>query len=432
METVRPVPPSYVVRILSIAAAATLFVPLTAAAHWLDTPPALPAPTGRVVNVSTEAQLQSAITGLTSDTTIMIAPGTYRLTKPLYIKGPLSNVTVRGSSNHRDDVVLIGQGRDVDGATPYGIWLGGNDLRNVTLANLTVRDVFYHPIIINYDPGAASPRVYNVHLINGGQQLLKTNPGTDTSVGVDNGIIEYSVFEYTPYSRDWYANAVQVLAGKNWIVRNNLIRNIRAETELAGVAVLAWFSAGNITIEGNTFINCQREIGLGLIDRTPNDNTGGIVRNNFIYRDSTVQLADVGIGVFDSPNSKVLNNTIITNGTYKNAIEYRFAATTGTLIANNLTDAAIAAREGATATLQTNYTTATASMFANPAAGDLHLTATATAAIDRGTAYPDVTNDWDGQARPAGSAPDIGADERSSTQTTTPPPSAPTNLRIIR
>jgi uncharacterized protein (DUF2235 family) len=71
-------------------------------------------------------------------------------------------------------------------------------------------------------------------------------------------------------------------------------------------------------------------------------------------------------------------------------------------------------------------------MFANPAAGDLHLTATATAAIDRGTAYPDVTNDWDGQARPAGSAPDIGADERSSTQTTTPPPSAPTNLRIIR
>jgi hypothetical protein len=412
--------------VLSVCFSAVLCMPLTATAAWLDMPPPLPAPSGRVVHVSSETQLQAAVAGLTSDTTIMIARGTYRLTKPLYVKGPLSNVTVRGASNHRADVVLIGEGRDVNGATPYGIWVGG-DVKHLTIANLTVREVFYHPIIINYGPTA--PRVYNVHLINGGQQLLKTNPGADTTMGVNGGVIEYSLFEYTPHSRDWYANAIQVLAGSNWVIRNNLIRNIKAPAgELAGVAVLAWFSASNTIIEGNTFINCQREIGLGLIQRSPNDHTGGIIRNNFIYRDSSLQTGDVAIGIFDSPDSKVLNNTILLNGTYKNAIEYRFSHTTGALIANNLTDAAIVSRDGGTATVQSNYTHATSNMFVNPATGDLHLTGAATAAIDRATANADVTSDWDGHPRAGGSAPDLGADERS--QQPIPAPGAPSQVRI--
>jgi len=42
---------------------------------------------------------------------------------------------------------------------------------------------------------------------------------------------------------------------------------------------------------------------------------------------------------------------------------------------------------------------------------DLHLTSTATAAIDRGASVSNVTDDFDGRPRPAGSAYDIGADE---------------------
>jgi hypothetical protein len=63
---------------------------------------------------------------------------------------------------------------------------------------------------------------------------------------------------------------------------------------------------------------------------------------------------DAAIGVNDSPDTKVLHNTIVISGTYPNAIEYRFADTTGVTVANNLTDAAIRARDGATANLVGN------------------------------------------------------------------------------
>jgi hypothetical protein len=412
---------------LAAAAVALMAGATPAAASWVDQPPALPAPTGHIVNVSTEAQLQAAITTLTSGTTVMIAPGTYVLTRTLYVKGPLADVVIRGASNRRDDVVLQGRGMTNPdyGAVEFGIWAGG-DVQRLTIANLQIRDVYFHPIIMNAGP--QSPRLYNIHLVNGGQQLLKTNPADDGS-GINNGIIEYSVFEYAPQSRDWYANAIQVLAGSNWIIRNNLIKNIKAPAgEQAGPAVLAWFSASGTIVEGNTFINCQREISFGLIERTPNDHTGGIIRNNFIYRDATVD-GDVAIGVFDSPGTKVLNNTIYTAGTYGAAIEYRFPNTTGVVISNNLTNKAITARDGGTATVTGNSTTATLDMFVSPATGDMHLRPTAAAAIDHGSALADVTTDWDGAPRSSGGAvPDLGADEFIPGSS---PPSAPTNLRIV-
>jgi hypothetical protein len=133
--------------------------------------------------------------------------------------------------------------------------------------------------------------------------------------------------------------------------------------------------------------------------------------------------------VFDSPGTKVLNNSIvIAGGSYPNAIEYRFPDATGVLIANNLTNKAIAAREGATATVTNNITSATADMFADAAAGDLHLVAAATAAIDHGVAQPDVVDDWDGSPRDG--VPDIGADEFAPAAIHRPP-APPKNLRII-
>jgi len=399
-----------------------------AMASWAEVPPALPPPSGAVVTVTTETELQSAIASLTSGTTVMIAPGTYALTRTLYVKGPLADVAIRGSSDRRDDVVLRGPGmtNPAYGAVEFGIWVGG-DVKRLTLANMTIRDVYFHPIIMNAGP--QSPHLYNLHLINGGQQLLKTNPADDGS-GINDGLIEYSVFEYAPNSRDDYANAIQVLAGAHWIIRNNLIRNIKAPSgQQAGPAVLAWFSASGTVVEGNTFINCQREISFGLIDRTPNDHSGGIIRNNFIYRDASVENGDVAIGVFDSPNTKVLHNTIYVNGSYPNAIEYRFPQASGILIANNLTNKLVAARDGATATVAGNYTSASLAMFVNPAAGDLHLLPTATAAIDHGSALPDVPVDWDGTPRSAAGPPDLGADEYVAGAQ---PPAQPKNLRIIR
>jgi hypothetical protein len=384
-------------------------------------PTPLPPPTGAMIHVSTLSQLQNAVAAIASNTTIIIAPGTYQLTSTLYINGNFTNVGVRGATADRDDVVIVGRGMNgsSDGGVPFGIWVGGN-VRGVTIANLTIRDVFYHPIMLN--AGAQSPFIHNVRLVNAGQQFLKAGPD-GTGHGVDNGIVEYSVFEYETVSRDYYTNGVDVHTGDNWIIRHNLFRRIRAPGgELAGPAILMWNGSTNTLVDGNTFIECQREIALGLIERTPNDHTGGVVSNNFIYRSSP---GDSAIYVGDSPGTQVLHNTILISRTYANPIEFRFPNTTGVVIANNVLDGNIAARDGATGSVAGNYTNAIAGFFANPALGDLHLTPLATALLNQVIAVPaSAPLDWDGQPRSAGSA-DIGADELTAVL-----PGVVKNLRI--
>ena len=377
-----------------------------------------------VVNVSTVAQLQSAVTSIASDTTVVIAPGTYNLSAPLYINGRFTNVGIRGETGNRDDVVLVGKGMSSpnDGGVPFGIWVGG-DVRGVTIADLTIRDVYSHPIILN--AGTHAPVIRNVRLVNAGQQFIKANPD-GAGGGVDGGIVENSVLEYTTTSRDDYTNGVDVHTGTNWIVRRNLFRNIRApQGLLAGPAILMWNGTANSLVEGNTFVDCQREISLGLIERATSDHTGGIVRNNFIYRRPGLA-GDAAILVADSPNTQVLHNSILISGTYSNAIEYRFPNASAIRIANNVTDAQIVGRDGATGSVSGNYTSASAALFVDPAAGDLHLKATSAVLRDQiATPIPEAGQDWDGQFRPAG-ATDIGADEYTSR----PGPQTPGNLRI--
>src|SRR5262245_38460503 len=87
-----------------------VFLPAAVAAAPARPAPPLPPPSGTIVNVSTETQLQSAVAALTSNTTILIAPGTYTLTKTLYVNGTFANVALRGASDNADDVVLVGKG----------------------------------------------------------------------------------------------------------------------------------------------------------------------------------------------------------------------------------------------------------------------------------------------------------------------------------
>jgi hypothetical protein len=396
-----------------------------ASAASVGSAPPLPAPTGTVINVSTESQLQSAVRNITSGTTIVIAPGTYNLTATLYVNKAVSDIGIRGASNDPAAVVLVGKGMNTEGGVPHGIWTG-NGVNRVLIANLTIRAVYYHPIALN--PGTETPRIYNVRLIDAGEQFIKAS--SSANGGTDNGVVEYSTFEYSSTAKSDYTNAIDVHQGQNWIIRHNLFKNIRApQGQLAGPAILMWNTAANTVVDGNVFINCQREIALGLIQRTPNDHSGGVVRNNFIYRAAGLG-GDTPIGVFDSPGTQVLHNTVVINGDYSSAIEYRWSETTGVVVANNLTDAPVRARDGATATLQGNYTTATSSMFVNPQAGDLHLRAEATSAIDKAGTVSNASMDFDGNSRPSGASPDIGADEYLSSATT--PPAPPTNLRIVR
>jgi Right handed beta helix region/FG-GAP-like repeat len=374
------------------------------------TGPTLPI-TGSVVQVSTEAQLQTAVSSAQPGTTVLIANGTYNLSRTLLVNN-VNNVTIRGASGC-DGVVLVGRGMTNSnfGDIPDAIWSNSS---NTVIAHLTVRDIYRHPIILN--PGAQRPRIYSVRLKNAGEQLIKGNPTSLAQEGINDGIVEYSIMEFDTTARDFYTNGVDVLTGSNWIIRDNLFRNLRApEGQLAGPAILMWGGSRNTIVERNLFLNTQRGIALGLEERAPNDHSGGIIRNNIFFR-KPGETGDTGIYVADSPNTKVLHNTVILNGTYPFAIEYRFPDTTGVEIRFNLTDTRIVSREGATGNVANNVENASSDMFVDPANNDLHLRSTAALAIDAAAAHPDVTDDYDGQLRPtSGVTPrDLGADESLS------------------
>src|SRR5688500_6425537 len=103
--------------------------------------PPLAPPSGAVVTVSTEAQLQAAMGALTSNTTIVLAPGRYELSRTLYFNRALTNVGIRGATGNSEDVVLIGPGMTESnyGSAPFGIWTG-NGVDGITIAHLTIRD----------------------------------------------------------------------------------------------------------------------------------------------------------------------------------------------------------------------------------------------------------------------------------------------------
>lgn len=393
--------------------------------------PPLPPPTGTVVNVSTVSQLQAAVSNLKSNQTIMVAAGIYNLTTTLFVPQGINNIAIRGATGNAGDVVLHGDatfvvnspytgtaiwgtGSGITGTLQFGIWLG--NVQGVTIADMTIKNFVDDAIILN--AGVQSPLIHNVTMLDTGEQLLKANPNSN-GAGVPNGIVEYCTIGFTTKAPNNYTNGVDVVGGSNWVVRNNLFQNIITTNPLVifsvgaltGPAVLFWQGSSNPTVVNNTFINCQREIAFGLQPPTTitNDNTGGIITNNMIYR-SGGQHGDVPVAVWNSPNTEVAYNTILLDGDYPNAVEYRFTTTTGVKILYNLTDSAITQRDGAVATVTGNVTSgALPSWFVNKSVGNLHLTSSATGAIGKGQFLSEVSTDYDGQTRP--STPCVGADQ---------------------
>jgi hypothetical protein len=389
--------------------------------------PALPITGTRIVNVATEPQLQTAMGNLQNGDTLLLANGTYNLTSSLYVNSR-HNITIRGASGSTN-VVLVGKGMDnaTYGNVPFGIWSNGS---NTTIAHLTIRDTYDNEIIFN--PGAQSPHVYSVRLINAGSQFIKSNP-TDVAagVGVNNGLIEYCWFEYTgspPADHGagvGYFNGISAHAANNWIVRGNLFKNLHNPNTAAYLwnpSVLFWRHSTNTITEQNTFINVDRAVAYGLDNTTPYfDHAGGQVRNNFVYlapgllSPARRASSDGSLIAWNSPGTRIDHNTLLLNTNLNFAIEFRFTTTTNCTARNNLADAGINLRDSAVATRSGNFLTAVPGLFLEPPNGDLHLISAATNVIDKAPALNTITNDFDGETRPKGAAYDIGADEFTST-----------------
>jgi hypothetical protein len=385
-----------------------------------------------VVWVNTEAALQNAVSSIESGRTIVIQKGTYDLSMQLNIglSHQVTNVTIRGETDDFNDVVLRGKGIDNAFYGNVGMGISVFNAQHVTIANLSIGEVYFHPIELKGEAGASAITVYHVRLFNAGEQFLKAQP-KPVGFGVSDSTVAYSLIEYTngpPNTSHGgpigYFNAIDVLDGQNWVIESNLIRNMHNpdshSESLWNPAVLIWYHSANVITEDNTFIDCDKAIAYGLEYRdTGYDNQGGIIRNNFVYQTpglfsaARVGGSDGQINIFDSPGTAIDHNTILNNGNCNNSIQAR-RITTGAEIRNNLADTSIGIREGAVFSSSGNYLNATPSMFVDPSAGDLHLvvnSATQAHVIDQVAPLANVTTDWDGEARPQGGNADIGADE---------------------
>lgn len=385
--------------------------PLAPPGPWQD-PPKLGQLTKGVVHVRTEPELQQALSRLRSDTTIVMAPGTYVLTRTLQIGGRVKHVVLRGATDDRNSVIIKGRGmrRKDFGNVPHGIMV--NDATDVVIANLAVGDVWFHPITLQGPAGAKRVRIFNVRLFDAGEQFIKGNPDGKGG-GVDDCIVEHCVVEFTDTSRHFYTQGMSIHGAKNWIVRNNLFRNIRGPADDPGVGgcIDFWKGCRNTTVEGNIIVNCRMGIRFGIMNKSEKEHThdheGGIIRNNIIWRQpGAVRSPDGGIMVWDSPSTKVINNTVILNGTYPpGCIEYRWGM--GDVLVNNLTDGPIWQRDDARGLEANNVMITDPAIFVNEAKGDLHLAPKSQTVLRKVPVLRDCTIDIDG--RPRGDKTDVGA-----------------------
>jgi hypothetical protein len=388
--------------------------PIAPAGPW-QSPPKLEATKGRLVRVRTESELQDAVGKLRSNTTILIEPGTYQLTSTLVIRGGVKNVALRGAGDDRNRVILKGPGmrQKEFGSTPHGIMV--SNATDVLIANLSLGEVWFHPITLQGTDGCKRIRVCNVRLFDAGEQFIKANPNGKGG-GVDDCVVEYCVCEFTGTARHNYTQGMSVHTAKGWVVRNNLFRNIRGPKGDANVGgcIDFWNGSKNTTVEGNTIVNCRMGIRFGIVDRKRmngfHDHEGGIIRNNIFWREKEAVLApDGAIMVWDSPGTKVLHNTVILNGTFPDggAIDYRWSK--AVVLANNLTDARIWKREEADGQESNNRVAKSLRVFRDASTADLRLTAKARAVLGTVPALSDCPLTIDGHKR--SDTTDVGAHE---------------------
>lgn len=358
--------------------------------------------TPRTVLVATEPQLQAAVAALTSQTTILLAPGRYKLRTTLQVVGKLAGVALKGHTGQAADVVIEGAGMTVASAAPTALRVSGV-VKDLQIADLTIRGFAANAIVI--EAGAQAPRLTNLRLLDAGAALVKV-------IGdVADGLVEGSSFEYTTTGTSKSAG-LQLVGASGWTIRGNAFRQIRtAKGAWARPAVSASAGASDTTVEQNLFFNCQTGVALGLTDQRDGvDHRGGRVANNFIYRGKSVA-GGPGIAVVDSPGTVVVHNTVVLSQTAAASIEYREAGATALIVANNLVDGPIVARAGAWAIASGNVTRAPRSLFVDAPAGDLHLRATAAAALDVADLALAEPTDIDGHSRARDAGPDVGADE---------------------
>ncbi len=210
-----------------------------------------------------------------------------------------------------------------------------------------------------------------------------------------------------------YTGGLDAHAATGWRVWRNRIEGFWCDAGLSEHGIHLWRASADTVVEENVVVDCARGIGFGL-GSGADGHSGGIIRNNFVAASDSDLFAseygfDAGIALWGAEGAAVYHNTVASTQAPFSSIEWRYIDTSVTIV-NNLTTGPIRDR-GGTAVLTTNLSGEPVSLFADVAAGDLHLVEPLSSPVDAGTPLTSGLCDGDIDRQHRDATPDIGADE---------------------
>ncbi len=378
-----------------------------------------------MILVTTAEELLSAIDRLPAGSTILLADGRYKLSRPVVLDYK-TNVVLRSASGDPAKVTLSGQG-----------WETGNDhddilhiahCDGVTIAGLGFADCRSYGIKVQAENAPRNVQIYNCHFRDIGVRAIKGSAGQDPNTRAVKGSVRGCYFENTKVPpAGWlfggdYIAAIDMMALEDWTFSDNVFRNIKGRNRGGRAAIFIWVRSRRVVVERNVIVDCDRGVAFGNPGVSTANRAGerptyvsqGIIWNNFIAGG-----ADCGIELWHAAQIEVLNNTIWRPERNWNRGVRIGTGTTETEVANNLVHGGIVF-DGGQAQPHDNLAGHLDGYFEDPASGNLALTSAAGGALGRGVPLADVTDDI--CRRPRSEHPDLGAWESGKRPEALPTP----------
>ena len=383
---------------------------------WFPKAPSLPKPTGAVIRVSNVDELFRAAKIVRPGGTILLADGHYMM--PRYFAIKTDNVTMRGASGKRQNVIL-------DGArSRHGELVGITACSGVTIADLTIQNIRHNGLKINSDSNVQRLTIHNCIIHNiwqRGIKGVKVPHGNPAVRPPANCRVQYCLFyndrpkrfsdDPADTARNFggnYIGGIDVMYADRWTISDNVFVGIRGRTGEARGAVFLWHDSRDCLIQRNVIIHCDAGICLGNSHRGPDTKIHCrrcTVRNNFL-----TGCPENGILADYTQDCRIVHNTIHNPTSRLKRLIRLVHDNDGLLVAANLLSGPpMRINTKSRIQIRDNVTRDLSGSLVDPRRGDLHLKTRVPGVVDAANPLPDVKTDIDRQRRDA--SPDIGADE---------------------
>ena len=381
----------------------------------------------RTVNVSSVAQLQTALASARAGDAIELAPGTYDVK---------TNLTCSAAGTAEQPIVVRAQSRlgariRFDASEGFKVsgphWtFEGLDVEGVCASDSACEHAFHVT-------GRAHDFVLRESRVRDFNAQLKVNASLIDGVWEipHRGLVERSELADTrPRVTSNPVTKLNIDTGDGWVVRDNFLHDFHKNGGNAISYGAFMKSGGREGVFERNLVLCTRDVATGGTriglsfggGGTANafcapafdagvpcdpEHSGGVMRNNVI-----VNCSDVGIYLNRARSTQVLFNTLISTA----GVDFRYASTSGEAH-GNLLSSAIRARDSATFNAGTNRTQVSAATFEGwyvaPLQGNLTLEGNVSSLLGAAGAHAQVTDDWCGRPRPASGPFTLGALEHS-------------------